>query len=119
MGLAGQIIDVDSQPIKDIVVEVGGTLDDMPIFGLAVTGESSVYGPGGFEIKLGDEPIESDDTLWVVVYDLDGNKIISPVFFSTYSDCERNLIVLNFLKIRPTLSDRIFLPVISNKLTQP
>jgi hypothetical protein len=119
LGLAGQIIDVDSQPIKDIVVEVGGTLEGMPVFGLAVTGESSKYGPGGFEIKLGDEPIESDDTLWVVVYDLSGNKIISPVYFSTYSDCERNLVVINFLKIRPSSGDWVYLPVIINRFSQP
>ena len=119
MGLAGQIIDVDSQPIKDIVVEVGGVLEGIPIFGLAVTGESSVYGPGGFEIKLGDEPIESTDTIWVVVYDLDGNQIISPVYFSTYSDCERNLIVMNFIKLQSTSSDWVYLPVILNKFPQP
>ena len=119
MGLAGQIIDVDNQPIKDIVVEVGGTLKGIPIFGLAITGESSVYGPGGFEIKLGDEPSESEDTLWVMVYDLDGNKIISPVYFSTFSNCEKNLIVINFLKISPTMSDLVSLPVILNIFTQP
>jgi len=119
MGLAGQIIDADSQPIKDIVVEVGGTLEGMPIFGLAVTGESTVYGPGGFEIKLGDEPIDSDGTLWVVVYDLDGNKIISPVFFSTYSDCEKNLIVMNFVKVLTISSDLVYLPVILNEISQP
>jgi hypothetical protein len=119
MGLAGQIIDVDSQPVKDIVVEVGGTLEGMPIFGLAVTGESSVYGPGGFEIKLENEPIASDDTLWVAVYDLEGNKIISPVYFSTYSGCERNLIIMNFVKVRAVSNDWVYLPVILNKLTQP
>jgi hypothetical protein len=119
MGVAGQIIDIDSQPIKDIVVEVGGTLEDEPMFGLAVTGESSFYGPGGFEIKLGDEPIQSDNTLWVVVYDLDGNKITSPVFFSTYSDCAKNLIVLNFLKVPPTSSEKVYLPAIYNIFPQP
>ena len=119
MGLAGQIIDFDNQPMKDVVVEVGGTLEGMPIFGLAVTGESSVYGPGGFEIKLGDEPVESDDALWVVVYDLDGNKIISPVYFSTYSDCEKNLIVMNFVKVRMISSDWVYLPIILNEISLP
>jgi hypothetical protein len=119
MGLAGQIIDIDNRPIKDMVVEVGGTMKGNPIFGLAVTGESSVYGPGGFEIQLGDEPISSDDTLWVVVYDLDGNQIISPAYFSTYSDCERNLIILNFLKERPTSSSWVYLPVILDNFSQP
>jgi hypothetical protein len=119
MGLAGQIIDIDSQPIKEIVVEIGGTLGGMPFFGMAVTGESSDYGPGGFEIKLGDEPIASDDTLWVVVYDLDGNQILSPVNFSTYSDCERNLIVINFVEVQPKLSDWVYLPVIYNYFPQP
>jgi hypothetical protein len=119
MGLAGQVIDIDNQPIKDVVVEVGGTMEGNPIFGLAVTGESSFYGPGGFEIQLGDEPIASDDTMWVVVYDLDGNQIISPVYFSTYADCERNLIILNFLKEPPISSDWVYLPVILNKVSQP
>ena len=119
LGLAGQVLAVDDLPVMDIVVEVGGTLDGSPVLGLAVTGESNLYGPGGYEIKLGDEPIASDGTIWAQVFDLDGNPISSPTYFPTYADCEKNLILLNFVQTRTLPSAWVFLPIIYNKSLNP
>lgn len=119
LGLAGQVLDIDELPVKDIVVEVGGTLNGFPVLGLAVTGESNPYGPGGYEIKLGDEPIASDGTIWAQVFDLDGNPISAPTYFPTYEDCEKNLILLNFVQARTLPSSWAFLPIIYNKSLNP
>jgi len=59
MGVGGQIFGRDEKPISGLIVEVGGTLDGNPVLSLALTGGSSVLGPGGFEITLADEPIAS------------------------------------------------------------
>ena len=119
LGLAGQVLDIDELPVSDVVVEVGGTLAGQPILGLAVTGESESYGPGGYEIKLGDEPIASDGTIWAQVYDIDGNPISSPTYFPTYADCEKNLILLNFVQTRTLPKAWAFLPIIYNKSLNP
>jgi len=112
MGLAGQVFDIDDIPIKDLVIEVGGTLGGQPIFGLAITGQSEAYGLGGYEIILGDEPIASDGTIWAQVFDLDGNAISSPTYFSTYAGCDQNLILLNFVQTYMIPSAWFYLPVI-------
>ncbi len=111
-GVAGQVLDIDDMPKKDVVVEVGGTLAGHPIFGLAVTGESTAYGPGGYEIKLGDKPIASDGDVWALVYDLDGNAISSPTYFPTYAECDKNLILLNFVQSYKLPVPQVYLPII-------
>ena len=83
-----------------------------PVFGLAVTGEESVYGPGGYEIKLADNPIESEKTVLVQIFDLDGNPLSAPIYFSTYESCEKNLIILNFVRSDSLPKPWIFLPAI-------
>jgi len=118
-GVAGQVLDIDDLPLKDVVVEVGGTLAGHPIFGLAVTGESTAYGPGGYEIKLGDKPIASDGVVWALVYDLDGNAISSPTYFPTYADCDKNLIILNFVQSYKLPSPQVYLPIIVYENTNP
>jgi hypothetical protein len=118
MGLAGQVFDVDSQPLKDMVIEVGGTLAGRPIFGLAITGEESAYGPGGYEIKLADEPIASEKTVLVQVFDLDGKALSAPIYFPTYGSCEKNLIILNFVRSDSLPKPWVYLPVIFNDAMQ-
>jgi len=115
MGLAGQILDGDDQPMKDLVVEVGGTLEGRTVFGLAISGEADAYGPGGYEIVLGEKPVASSATIWVQVYDLNGDLISSPTFFSTYSDCDKNLIILNFVQSYKLPKAWFYLPAIHNR----
>jgi hypothetical protein len=119
MGLAGQIFDADDLPMDDLVVEVGGTLDGKPIFGLAVTGESTGYGPGGYEIKLGDVPIASNGSIWVQVFDLDGIALTSQTYFPTYGDCEKNVILMNFIQSYKLPTPWAYLPVINNQASHP
>jgi len=118
-GVAGQVLDIDDLPLKDVVIEVGGSLDGHPIFGLGVTGESTAYGPGGYEIKLGDKPVASDGAVWALVYDLDGNAISSPTYFPTYAECDKNLILLNFVQSYKLPSPQAFLPIIVYETSNP
>jgi len=112
MGVAGQVFDMDDTPMMDLVVEFGGELANQTVFGLAITGQAEAYGEGGYEFKLGDEPIASTGTVWAQVFDLDGNAISSPIYFSTFDNCEHNLIILNFVQAYKLPTDWIYLPVI-------
>jgi hypothetical protein len=111
-GVAGQVLDKKGQPIVDAVVEVGGTLDGQPFFGIAITGESTAYGPGGYEVKLGENPLQTDGIFWALVYDLDGKVISSPTYFSTFADCNRNLVLLNFVQSNTLPKIWAYLPLI-------
>ena len=119
MGVAGQIFDSDNLPWEDLVVEVGGTLEGKPVFGLAVTGKTETYGPGGYEIKLSDRPIGSSKKVWVQIFDLGGNEMSPLTYFSTYSECDKNLILLNLVQIIEPPEPLVYLPIIFNVRSDP
>lgn len=98
IGMAGQVFDANNQPINNLVVNVKGKLGQTEIDKIAVTGipEANVYGPGGYEIKIADKTVVSENTLSIQVFDLNGNSLSKPIPFNTYSDCSKNLIIINF-----------------------
>ncbi len=113
MGVAGQVFDSDGIPMEELVIEFGGTLAGQDVFGLTITGRAEVYGPGGFEFKLADQPKTSDGTIWARVYNYDGIMLSADTYFSTYADCDRNLILLNFVQAFEPPTDWIYLPLIT------
>lgn len=98
LGVAGQVFGEDGSPQINLVLVVKGTIGQTPIDLTGVTGipEADIYGPGGYEIVLADTPAQTDDSLSIQVYDLSGNALSDPVSFDTYSDCDKNLVVINF-----------------------
>jgi hypothetical protein len=98
IGIAGQVFNSNGQPVNNLVVNVKGTLGSTAIDEVAVTGipEANSYGPGGYEIKIGDKPVASKNTLTIQVLDLKGKALSKAVTFVTFSDCKRNLIIINF-----------------------
>jgi len=99
LGVAGQIFDAENKPVTNLAVIVKGMLGQAKIDKIALTGipEADVYGPGGYEIILADQPLVSNNTLSIQVFDIDGNSLSKSIPFITYSDCEKNLIIINFL----------------------
>jgi len=112
MGVAGQVFDSDGNPIKDLVVEFGGSLAGQDMAGMAITGSASTYGPGGYEFKLADEPVASSASLWVRVFDLEGFQLSAQTNFNTYSTCDKNLILLNFVQSYTLPNSWVYIPVI-------
>ena len=74
---------------------------------------SEMYGPGGYEIVLADQPIESRDSLWVQLFDLSGNPLSELIYVDTVADCGQNLILLNYSQMAAMLDQKTFLPTIS------
>jgi hypothetical protein len=108
LGLAGQVFDLEQQPVKNLIVEVGGQLNgaDLPV--LSLTGLAPQYGPGGYEVTLTDRPAASRNSLWVQVFDLSGRPLSEMVYFDTFAGCGRNLILFNFAGASSLA--RIYLP---------
>jgi hypothetical protein len=114
MGVAGQVFDQDEKPIERLVVEVAGNLGEEPILSLALTGGSAILGPGGYVITLADQPIASTGSLWVQLFDLNGNPQSEKITFNTFdpgAECSNNLIVINFNEIGLPMN-QYYLPVI-------
>ncbi len=99
IGVAGQIFDTDRNTIKNLVVNVQGDFGQTRIDEIGLTGvpEADVYGPGGYEIKIADQTFDTINRLRVQVLDLQGNNLSDELLFSTFSDCKKNLIIINFI----------------------
>lgn len=98
-GIAGQVFDLDGAPLKNVVVKAGGTWNGASVSVLAMTGLSTGYGEGGYELVLGSSAVNSANTVWVQLFDLAGNSLSQKVTISTSSDCTKNLVLLNFRQI--------------------
>ncbi len=108
MGVAGQVFYPDGVPATTLVVEVTGSLAGKAVLLLALTGNSPVLGPGGFELQLASSPQASQGTLTIQIFDLLGTALSDKIAFDTYSGadaCSRNLILINFSALR---SDAVY-----------
>ncbi|MCD6356611.1 MAG: hypothetical protein J7L66_04915 [Anaerolineaceae bacterium] len=98
MGVAGQVFGEDGKPIMNLVVLVKGKLGgkNLELVGVTGTKEADIYGPGGYEIKIADEALSSENALSIQVFNLEGIPLSDVFFFNTYDDCEKNLVIINF-----------------------
>jgi hypothetical protein len=100
MGVAGQATGMNGAPVVGLFVQLGGTLQGQPLERLSMTGTATGYGSGGYEFTLGDKPMASTDTFWVQLFDQGMLPLSDKVPFSTFDDCEKNLVLVNFRQVR-------------------
>ena len=104
MGVAGSVEDINGGPKTQLIVVLGGFLDGKLVDPSGVlyslTGVAPQYGQAGYEFVLADQPIASQGTLWVQLLNQAGGPISERIYFDTYEDCNRNLIVISFKQVR-------------------
>jgi hypothetical protein len=99
MGVGGQIFNLSTQPITGLEVRLGGSLAGNAMNRTTLSGQERSIGPGGFQISLGDLPTDSRGALWLQIFDGNGIPQSEKVFFDTFSGCDRNFILVNFLEV--------------------
>jgi hypothetical protein len=95
-GIAGQVFDTGGNPVKNVVIRIGGTWNGQNINMVGLTGSATAYGEGGYELVLGSKAITSSGSLWVQAYDLQGNALSEQYKVNTFSDCTKALVIFNF-----------------------
>lgn len=103
LGIGGQIFNKEGVVQKNIIIKVEGELMGSPVIEemtmpLAEPDIDIAYGPGGFELTLANSPVESDSTLWVQLFNLDGVPLSEKIYLITYDDCQKNLLIMNFIE---------------------
>lgn len=111
-GVAGQIFNAAGSPANGYIVEVSGKIGDRDFLALGLTGTSLPIGPGGYEIKLADQPFDSSDVLYIKIFDQNGTQLNESLSLTTYNDCRKNLILINFILLNQPLKEKIYLPII-------
>jgi hypothetical protein len=99
LGVAGQIFDSEGDPVSGVLVEAGGTLGQIDISGITLSGMAPDYGEGGYELTLSDSPAASEDTVWVQVLDQANLPLSERIYFQTFESCDSNLIKINFEQV--------------------
>lgn len=97
--VAGQAFDMKGAPVVGITVQLTGNLDQS-VYLLSLTGTALQYGPGGYEFVLADQAVDSSQSVGIQLLDQEGRAISPRVTFDTYNSCEKNLILLNFRRVR-------------------
>lgn len=98
--VAGQALDMQGTPLVGITVQLGGYINAKSQYQLSLTGTALQYGPAGYEFTITDQAVASSEALWVQLLDQSGIPLSNRIYFDTYDDCQRNLILINFKKIR-------------------
>lgn len=98
MGVAGQVFDEEGNEVLDLVIVVGSTLEEIAGELSSQTGTALSYGPGGYEIKLTDTSLDTSETFWIEVRNTYGSTLSERIYFDTFADCEKNLILINFVQ---------------------
>lgn len=101
MGVAGQATSLSGAPVVGLFVQLGGMLEGRVYeTKLTMTGTAVQYGKGGFEFTIADRPIASQGTLWIQLLDQQNLPLSDKVYFDTYLDCQRNLIIIYFTQVK-------------------
>ncbi len=100
MGVAGQATSLNGEAVRGLFVQLGGSMPDAAsVDNLVMTGLAPQYGQGGFEITLTDKLEASQGTLWIQLLDQQNLPLSGRVYFDTYDDCQKNLIIIYFNQV--------------------
>jgi hypothetical protein len=97
MGVAGQAFDKTGNPVLNLVVVVDGVVSGKALDLLGMTGTARAYGPGGYELVVGNKAVVSSGPLTIQLFDLAGKMLTDAFPFNTVADCKKNLILINFV----------------------
>ena len=94
LGIAGQVFDLNGNVILNLIIhlEGGGLNVD------TITGTRIEYGPGGYELYLGNTPINTTDVYRIQLRTSNGQPLSDVYVIPTFADCNKNLILANFLQ---------------------
>lgn len=103
LGVAGQVFNSAGVVQKDILIKLGGTLAGAAIveqmtMPLAEPEIDLAYGPGGYEVTLANAPAASESSVWIQLFNLEGKPLSDRIYLTTFDDCQKNLILMNFIE---------------------
>jgi len=100
-GVAGQATSLNGEGVKGLFVQLGGASAGVKsVDNITMTGLAAQYGDGGFEITLSDQLFASSNTLWIQLLDQQNLPLSGRIYFNTYEECTKNLIIIYFDQVR-------------------
>jgi hypothetical protein len=101
LGVAGNVYDLQGRPVQGIIVQMGGSYNYQKIQeAFTLTGLARSYGESGYEFTIANVITQSSRTIWIQLVDQAAIPLSAKIYFDTYADCNRNLILINFKQVR-------------------
>ena len=102
MGVGGKVVDMEGKPVVFQTVQLSGTLNGKPVNQMVLSGHdaNAAYGSSGFEFTLGTKPVATTQELWIMLFDNTGQPLTSKIYLDTFTECDKNLIMVVFTKNR-------------------
>jgi len=101
MGVGGQVLDLQGRPVTGITIMLGGSVDGKLVDQTSLTGTALKYGEAGYEFTLDSQSVRATKgAYWVRLVDQQKLPLSAKVYFDTFDDCQKNLIVINFRQVR-------------------
>ena len=97
-GVGGAVFDLQSNPLKGMVVKLEGNAGGKFYSQLTVSGTAQAYGQSGFEFALGSKPVDSTGGLTVQLLDQAGLPLSDNLYIDLSKDCSKNLVLVRFVK---------------------
>jgi hypothetical protein len=94
LSIAGQVFDIDGNPVVSLPVQVTGENFEQIEF----TGTADPFGESGYEVFLNTEPSEAEYE--VRLLNTTGMPLSEPVIVRTLDSCEGNVAIVNFVQNR-------------------
>jgi hypothetical protein len=100
-GIAGQVWDIQNRALVGYRVHLQGFYNGKSIDLTTLSGTAQAwYGESGYEFVIGDKAIDSTGQLSIQMEDQSNMVISNKVVLNTYSDCTKNLVMVNFQQVR-------------------
>jgi hypothetical protein len=97
LGVGGKVLAANGQGLPYQTIQVGGFLNGVQVGPhITLSGSASAYGPGGFEVVLGSQTVASTQSMWIQLFDDKGKMLTDRIYFDTYTDCNKNLVMIVF-----------------------
>ena len=91
-------MDKDGAAVPGVLIEAGGSLGDIDISALTLSGMATNYGEGGYEITIHNTPLASENAIWIQLLDQSNLPLTEKIYFQTFDSCDSNLVRINLVQ---------------------
>ncbi len=97
--IGGEVWDLRESPLKGLIVKLTGTYGGGVVDLSSESGEVDVYGQSGYGFVIDNKQIQTN-SLYIQLFDPQGNPLSAKVNLSISGDCDGNLLLVNYKQVQ-------------------
>ena len=97
--IGGEVWDLRESPLKGLTVKLTGSYGGGVVELSSESGDVGVYGQSGYGFVIDNKQIKSD-TLYIQLFDAQGNPLSAKVKLSISGECDGNLLLVNYKQVQ-------------------